>query len=197
MAAAKYTRYYTYIKPVIENPIVKTTAPYVFSILTITIFVLFAIRPTISTILSLQKQLENNQKILASLNKKSQDLATGRKNLESLGPNVKIAIGNAIPSQTDIPSLIRNLQTASVSSISAIQIQPLTLIESSSKPKKSLSLGEVDFSYNIQGSYPEIMSALDKLFNSPRLINIGSIIIGKQEGGALNLAITGKAYYTK
>jgi hypothetical protein len=62
MPSPKYSRYYTFIKPVIEHRFVRSFAPYIFSLLTVIIMMVFAIKPTISTILNLQKDLENNQK---------------------------------------------------------------------------------------------------------------------------------------
>ncbi len=201
MAEAKYSRYFTYIKPATENKYVKSSAPYVFSLLAITVLTVFAIRPTVSTILNLQKNLENNQQVLSSLNSKAETLAAAKRNYENLSPEVKTKINDAIPDQANVTSIIGSLKTASsnISSSSALQIQPVTIIDTTIPANKTKStLGEVSFSYNVEGSYAQFIAILKNLSKTPRLINIDSIIIGKQsEDKTTIMSINGNAYYLK
>lgn len=192
----KYSRYYTFIKPLTGNPIVRSFSPYIFSLLTIGFLVIFAIRPTVSTILNLQKSIENNQQILQGLDSKAQSLIDGRKNLDALSPLVKSKIGLAIPENPSVPLLIGSLRNISTASISALQIQPLVIVDNT-ETKTKMALGEVVFSYNIQGSYKDLLTALGSMQRSPRLINIDSIVINKSPDGPTILSINGKAYYLK
>lgn len=199
MIAARYSRYYTYIKPVIENKFVKSSAPYIFSLITITIFILFAIRPTISTILNLQKNIENHRQILEALEKKENDLTTGRNNLQSLDPERREKINAAIPENADVTSLIGSLRNASGKEtlVSALQIQPVVLMDSEVTPQKTLlSLGEASFTYNIQGDYGQLLPTLYNLQRSPRLLSIGSVVLSSQ-GGVIVLSVSGKASFLK
>lgn len=199
MVQAKYSRYYTYVKPVIENKIIKSVAPYIFSILTITILIIFAVRPTISTILNLQKDIENNKKILSGLGKKEQDLTQGKKNLENIDSNLKIKLANKIPAKADVASIIKSLKNVSgnQASSSALQIQPLIIYDSKvSGEGIKTSFGEVSFTYNIQGTYREILQILEKLSRADRLIKIDNLVISKGEGPAI-LSLSGKALFLK
>lgn len=199
MTAAKYSRYYTYIKPVIENKFVKSSAPYIFSLITVTVFILFAIRPTISTILNLQKNIENHRQVYGALEKKENDLTAGRNNLQNLGPEKRKKIDSALPENTDVTSLISSLRNSSgrEASVSALQIQPVVLLDSKAKsPTAPQSLGEVSFSYNIQGTYGQLLPTLYNLQRSPRLLNISSVVLSSQEGATV-LSVSGKAYFLK
>lgn len=199
MISARYSRYYTYIKPVIENKFVKSSAPYIFSLITITIFILFAIRPTISTILNLQKNIENHRQVLEALEKKENDLTAGRNNLQSLDPERREKINAAIPENADVTSLIGSLRNASGKEtlVSALQIQPVVLIDSEVTPQKTLlSLGEASFTYNIQGDYGQLLPTLYNLQRSPRLLSIGSVVLSSQ-GGVVVLSVSGKASFLK
>lgn len=198
MAAPKYSRYYTYIKPVILNPAVKSSAPYIFSIIAITIFIVFVIRPTISTILELQKNIEESKQTLQSLNKKAQDLSLAKQNLESIDPETLLKIDNSLPRQTNITSLISSLQNAAETqaSVSALQIQPLTIFDSKA-PHTYSNVGEIDFSFNVQGSYSELTTVLNNLQKSPRLLSIRTASITKQSDGPAVLSISGKAFFLK
>lgn len=199
MIPAKYSRYYTYIKPVIENKFVKSSSPYIFSLITMTVFILFAIRPTISTILNLQQNIDNHRQIYEALVRKENDLTTGRNNLQNIDPERRKKINAFIPENADVTSLISSLRNSSSkeASVSALQIQPVILMDSKVIPQKALlSLGEVSFSYNIQGVYGQLLPTLYNLQRSQRLLNINSVVLSSQEGVTV-LSVSGKAYFLK
>ncbi len=197
-ATPRSSRYYTYIKPVLENKVVKSSAPYVFSLLAIVIFAVFAIRPTVSTILNLQKDIENKSRELEALNTKIQNLNQGQKNLEALGRETRLKINTSVPSQPDVTFLTKSLRetNGNTSSSSAIQIQPVTIFESEAKKSNKFTLSEVNYTYNVQGSYEQILIILDNLSKSPRLLNLSNLTVANTDAG-LVLSVSGKAYYLK
>lgn len=199
MIEAKSSRYYTYIKPVIENKTVKSVAPYIFSLVTMSVLIIFAIRPTISTIVNLQQEIENNQQILTQLEEKAKNLSEGRQNLDNLSPDIRNKISAATPEQTNVPTVIKNLQQSSINyaSVSALQIQPLTIINNNVAPHSLLSLGEIDFSYNTQGTFTQLLGTLQNLSRSPRLFKINNMVLSKPNDGSTVLSISGKAFYLK
>lgn len=200
MAAAKYSRYYTQIKPVIENRIVRSVAPYIFSLITMTILIIFAIRPTISTIANLQKDIENQQQILNALNEKEISLTQGRGNLQNISMEKRSKIGAAIPDNPDVPLLISSLRGASQTqaSVSALQVQPVALLNPAATQQQALlKLGEINFSYNVQGAYGQLIGTLYNLQRSSRVISIENLSLSKQAEDVTVLSITGKAYFLK
>lgn len=198
MAETKYSRYYTYIKPAIQNKIVRSYTPYIFSLISIIVFIFFAIQPTITTISNLQKSIEDNQKVLDALTAKSRNLSLGKQNLENLGPDKKNRINLAMPNQANISTLIVSLQKSqNQASSSALQIQPVNLVSIGEIPTAKTSLSEIDFSYSVSGSYNQLLEVLKNLNNSPRIISINSVSITKQEDSPTILSINGKAYYLK
>lgn len=199
MDGAKYSRYYTYISPVIKNPILRSSLPTVFNLVALIIFTLFAIRPTVSTILNLQQNIENNKTILESLVNKARDLTLGKNNLESMDPELRKKIATAVPIEANVTGLIANLQSAVPAqvTISSLQIQPLTLVEFNDKEKVPSQLTEVDFSLNTEGPYPSLLTLLENLNRSPRVVNIASAALSREGTGSANLSLTGKAYFLK
>lgn len=191
----KYSRYYTYIKPVIQNPIVRSFAPSIFSLITITVLTVFVLRPTVATILSLQKSAADNRKVLETLEKKAQDLTLGRKNLDAIDEQTKSKISGLLPITPSVVSLIATMRNNAEASISAIQVQPLTLY-SSSAPPAGLSADEIAFSLNMQGSFTQILTTLNNFSKSSRLIKIENINIGKKDGPIV-LSASAKAFYLK
>lgn len=197
----KYSRYYTYIKPIAENKVVRSITPYIFGLITIMILIIFAIRPTVSTIINLQKNITDNKQVLQKLEEKAQNLIEGKKNYENLPPDIKLKINNFIPTKPSITSIISDLEDSSKSqaSASALQIQPLTLIDYKAQEnnKTKFSLGEVNFSYNVSGSFINLLKTLQNINSQSRLIQIDNAIINKQPSNPTVLSITGKAYYLK
>lgn len=199
MANTKYNKYYTYIKPVIGNQYVKSTAPYVFSVLAIIIFIIFAIRPTVLTIIGLQKNLQDNQQVLGVLEQKSRDLTDGKRNLDNLDPSIKTKINSKLPDNPGVALLINDLQIAATrnASISALQIQPVTIYTNSPDNLVKKNLNEVLFSFNVHGSYSDLLATLDNLSKSSRLINLTNVVLNKNSEGSIGMSVSGKAYYLK
>lgn len=196
----RYFRYFTYVKPLVRSPIVKTYGTAIFTILTMIIFILFAIKPTIETIVVLQKKLEDADSILNQLKQKAENLSLGKSNYENLDANIKNKIQTAIPDNIELKSLIQSLESVALrneASISALQIQPLNL---DTKTEDSTgSLGEIDFTFNIEGAYQNLILLLQDLKTSARLISITNLAISKvsEEGGGLIMSLSGKAYFIK
>lgn len=194
-----YSKYFTYIKPVTKLPIVKTYGSTIFTLIVVTIFIFYAIKPTVETILVLQKKLEDSSQVLEKVNQKAVNLSQGKTNLENMDPTVKSKIENTIPDTTNLKSLIQSLeQTAKVyeASISALQIQPL-VIETVGDNRLG-KIADLGFTFNVEGKYENLISLLQELRSSVRLVSIDSLSLSKSsEGEGLIMSISGKAYYLK
>lgn len=194
-----YSRYFTYIRPLVRLPIIRTYGTTIFTIFIIAIFILFAIKPTVETILVLQKKLENSTQVLQDLQEKSKNLSQGRRNYDNLNPSVKSTIQAAIPDSIELKTVIQTLEGAARlydASISALQIEQQILETKSDNQVGTLS--EVGFIFNIESSYTNIISILKELERSSRLISIDTLSISKPaEGQSEVLSISGKAWYLK
>ena len=198
----QYTRYYTYIKPVLENKIVKSYASYIFSLVTIAILVVFAIRPTVSTILNLQESITQNQQLLDQLNTKAETLSQAQRNYDQLDPSTKQRIADALPQTPEVTTLTKYLEGIVVgqASDSALQIQPVPLYDANKDLSTAIAkptLSEVNFTYTIVGEYNQIVSAIDRISKLPRLITIKKLTISRQPDSPTILSITAKAQYLK
>lgn len=194
-----YSRYFTYIKPVTKLPIIRTYGSTIFTLLVTAIFILFAIKPTIATILVLQKKQADSNQVLKKVNQKANDLSAGKANYEKLSTNVKSKIAAAIPDIANLKSVIQTLEKTAKTyeaSVSALQIQPLTLTTKANNQLGSLS--EISFTFNVEGDYKKLILLLKDLKSSARLISIDNLSISKlAEGGGLLMSISGKTYYIK
>jgi hypothetical protein len=80
----KFSRYYTYVKPLTRNKFVRSYATTIFNMIAISIFAFYAIRPTVVTILALHKSLSEQKTILENVVSKRNSLAQGKANFEGL-----------------------------------------------------------------------------------------------------------------
>lgn len=196
--STKYFRYYTYIEPVIKNPIIKTYGYSIFTIIMTSVFILFAIKPTFETIVLLQKKLTTQKDTIQKLDKKISDLEAAQINYNNIDLSVKSSIASSVPLNPELAKLIRNLENTTgetTATISALQFQPLSIEKQTAAEKK---LQEISFTFNIEGSYPGLKQVLQKLYNSSRLFTIENLSFNKvTSGNILLMNITGKAYYLK
>lgn len=194
-----YSRYFTYIKPIGKLPIVKNYGPTIFTLLTITALIFFAIKPTIETILVLQKKLAQQEGVLQKVTQKANNLSLGKKNFDNLDSGIKEKITAAVPDNLNIKSLIQSLEETAKTyeaSVSALQVQPLII---GNKAENQLgSLAEVAFTFNVEGDYEKLIGLLQDLRKSSRLISLENISLSKSnDTESLIMSLSGKAFYLK
>ncbi len=196
--ASPNSRYYQYIKPLAQNKFIRSYSPYIFSLIMVAVLIFFAIRPTFSTILNLQKDIQNHSETLARLKEKSQNITLAKRNLESLDKLTRNKIYASVPGSPEVGSVVQSLRSSlpkEASSASVIQIQPVSLT-----PKvlsKEPQLQTVVFTFNNEGSFEIFMQTLSSLVRAQRTLSIESITISKQSGGPTVMSLTGKGYYLK
>lgn len=194
-----YSRYFTYVKPIAKIPLVKTYGTKIFTLLVMSIFIFYAIKPTVETILVLQKKLDDSTQVLKEVTEKTSNLAKAQQNYENMSQDTKSKIKSAIPSTVGLNSIIQSLEITAKkyeASVSALQIQPLVLQTETTKGLRTLS--EISFTFNAEGNYQKLTSILQDLKSSDRLISIDNISISRlSEGTGLIISLTGKAYYLK
>lgn len=194
-----YSRYFTYIKPLGKHPIVKNYGPTIFTLLTISLLIFFAIKPTVETILVLQKKLANQEEVLQKVTQKANNLSLGKKNFDNLDPTIKEKISAAVPDNINLKSLIQSLEETArrhEASVSALQIQPFIIEKKIENQMGSLS--EVSFTFNIEGAYENLNNLLQDLKGSGRLISVESLSLSKaSETESLIMSLSGKAFYLK
>lgn len=194
-----YSRYFTYIKPVTKLPIIKNYGPTIFTLVTISILIFFAIKPTVETIVVLQKKLADSDTLLQKVTEKANNLSLGKKNYDNLDQNIKKKISDAIPDAVSLKSVVQALEQSAKmheASISALQFQPL-VVNTKAENKVGV-LDEISFTFNTEGSYQNLLALLQDLKTSGRLIAIDNLSLSKtNDGTSLIMSLSGKAYYLK
>lgn len=165
-----------------------------FTLVALAVFGIFAITPTVTTILQLQKQKEDNTFIEEKINQKKTNLVALSQSYAALEPDLPFVL-NAIPKTPDIPNLTGKLyalgKNANVT-VTRIQSSEVELTKSQEGPQQFSSF---PITIEATGSYPALKQYIDSLGDFDRIITISSIAITKGQTGVLKLNIQAKAYF--
>lgn len=172
----------------------------VLSLTTIIIFLIFALKPTALTIISLYGQIQEKQKTAAGLDKKISDLQVASGVFagdQSLIPDVDLAVSGS--PQPDL--LAKQIQAdAAKNSVSILGISVGETVISGAVPAKKSSsevkplpggAKEMPISISAKGDYPALSSFLKDIENFRTIINLDSVVItaSVSEGGRVIVAV--------
>lgn len=170
----------------------------VLTLCALSFFGFFAIRPTVSTILKLQKEISDNQNVLAQMQTKIKNLTELRKQYFSL-QNELVIVTNAITVQPDAQILFAQIQ--SIAQISNITITKLQNSEVEAlRADRSLSKNYYSYSFSVAGtgSFENISNFVSTLTNMERVVNIDVFSINNitnNSGESLEFDIQGTAFF--
>ncbi len=177
----RYRRYYQSIEPVLKKKESHTYTMAIFSFLAISLFGWYGIRPTLQTILFLQREIADNKDINAQMESKITRLVEAQAAYQDANLQLPL-IDQAIPQNPEVLSLVsqlKNLAAATGSSISALQISTVPLLGSEATPSAATGgkLTEIPLVVAISGPYTSIKSFIDGLFAMGRIATIQTLTV--------------------
>lgn len=198
MDYVRYRHYRRILTPALKSKKARAYGMLVLSLLTASFFGVFAIRPTVTTIIKLRKEIQDNQYVEEKLTEKINILAT----LDQIYKKVEsdlTSVEAALPSQPNFENLLSVIENAAAVhqlGILSIQFKPVDLV----KPKTNrgdFKLNPIAFQVTFTGSYQNLISGLTSLNSASRLITIDALQIKKSRGAGeeeLVLEIGGRSY---
>lgn len=170
----------------------------VLTLCALSFFGFFAIKPTVSTILKLRKELSDNLFVFHQLEVKIKNLTELRKlyfNLQQDLPTIK----NTITAQPDVHLLFAQIQ--SIAQTSNIAIKKLQNFEVEVlKNEKGTGKNYYSYSFSIvgTGSFEDISNFISTLTNMERIVNIDTFsinTISDQDRKSQGFNIQGAAFF--
>lgn len=187
-----------------QRPNLKIYLELILSLSTITIFAFFAIKPTILTILELNKEINAKQATTTILKQKIKNLQTANNVLQQEPQNIKV-INESVPKSGQIEILVKqieNMTTESSLQVLSLSSSDVILLGNKTDTKKAQDLAklvsdssELPFNFSASGSYQNILLFLNKIENLRRPIKIDSIAINsniKETEKIIVLTISGR-----
>ena len=167
-----------------------------FTLAAMSIFGIFAINPTLSTIVELKKQLSDLQFVYEKLLTKNQNLSTLQTKYQYLSADLPV-INDAMPMKPEIPKFIAqvnslltrsNLQTRTLRTY-GVEITP-------DRKVKGKNVSSFVFSMEAEGKYEDMLTFVQTLTHINRLVTIDMITIAKDnKRGVLILNLRGREYF--
>lgn len=182
----RYRRYYQSLEPVLKKSKSQNYTAVIFSFLVVSLFGLYAIRPTIQTILTLRREINDKTEVSKKMEEKITSLIEAQAAYSQIEESLPL-IDQALPDSPDaIPLIIqiRNLAAMTGVHLSAFQLPPVPLVAPEStavaKSKTSSDTNKQQgfhFTVSVVGPYPAIHAFLSGLLDMRRVISIDAMAI--------------------
>lgn len=192
----RFNRYYQRLEPFLGKTALKAYTTAILSFLTMSFFGYFAIKPTLSTIASLNKQISDARLVDQQLQNKINALSLAQTEYQKIQSDLPL-IYNALPKIPDFPPFIKSLEK--IATESGLQITNLNFknidLSAGASATQSSFLIPIDFNLNLQGDYSQIDSFLSKIAGLERLVVIDKM--GFNQKDSLEVVLSGQIFYAK
>lgn len=204
-----YTRYKGFFLDILNvynsKPNLKIYLELILSLSTIIIFAIFAIKPTILTIVEINNEIKGKEATIAKLEKKLSDLQKASSLLQNQSQNLKL-IDESVPTNADIEKAIRQIEILSSNNsvkLSSLTSADLILKGTADKKKKNSELkslpnssNELPISFSVSGEYQNLYLFLQSIENLRRPLKMDSFIFASTKSTddkkLITLTITGR-----
>ena len=164
-----------------EEPVIQVSLQLILSVFTVAFFIFFAIRPTLETIVTLQKKIKDQQSVNVKLDTKLVQLVQAQDQLALYADDLP-KINRAVPNEVEtrrVAAMIEGLANENNVWISAIDIQgyPVWGVRETGKGDKF-----VTFSVTAGGTQTDLISFLGQLENLERAIGLTQVSFSKPTG---------------
>lgn len=183
--------YYSLIEPLILKPKVQAYLMIVLSLLAMAFFGWFAIRPTLLTMINLNRQIEEARQTNQKLQEKINALVSAQNEFSNIKPKLPVLF-NALPQEPKFTSFLKALTVIASDSGSMLAEQSFQEVNLFQTEKKENSIG---FNLLIKGSEPAVNNFIKQLTTLDRLITIERM--GLQKEDQLSLTLFGQIYYVQ
>lgn len=193
---SNYDRYYKNLVPYLRK---ENSQKYFYIILSISasiFFLIFAINPTLTTIVNLRKQISDAKFVEARLSEKINNISSLTIQYNEIENDLPILF-DAIPNNPNAPELVGQIRTLGQEAeveITSVEVLPLILTA-------KISTSSSTFNFEVTGSstFDNTQSFINNLINMQRVVSINSIQVSKsliiEEEVDFNLS--GSVFYKK
>lgn len=176
----------------------------VFTLLTLSFFGLFAINPTITTIVELRKKLADSEMANTQLENKLQAMSSLQQQYASIQPDLP-SVFAAIPEEPEAARLLGQIQQiAKQTNVTIVNLSslPVTIKADPKAPKKPGEAKENSLAFSLEavGTYDNLQQFLSLLDSFDRLLSITEVTITTEaslDETSRTLFVEGKGYYQR
>lgn len=200
----RYQRYYLNLRRFYQQPVARVSIFVVLSFMMVSFFSVFAIRPTLVTISSLIREIEDKREINNQLDQKVAGLPLVQAEYIRTKADVP-KVWRAMPDRPEVAGLIWQLELAAVRSglkLINLQVEPVTLT-AEPKVKTGKDWPKIEVGVTVGGNLTQIKGFM-QMINS-----LGRVIVIKEatwatatpallkDGITITVNLRGEVYFTK
>jgi Tfp pilus assembly protein PilO len=202
----EYHKYKEYYLKARTQPVAQASLTLLASLVTVVLLGIFAIKPTLTTIARLTKELEDKGKVNKQLELKARTLRQAQADWQTVSANIPL-VETALPRKPEFVRLEREVEFLALGHqvllASGGFSEFLVLGEkeekaAADKDKPVLPAQTIRFTVTVAGTYEQIKGFLADLETLDRVITIESVHFSKEteiEGADLQATLVADAYY--
>lgn len=167
----------------------------ILTLCAISFFGIFAIKPTISTILQLRKEITDSEYVLEQAENKIKNLSILRKQYSNLKNDLE-AINNAITIKPEAHLFLGQLQAVANSRglvMKTLKNSEVGIVTNNQKANNGTP--SFNFSFTGTGARESLYGFIEDIANMQRLININLFTINSTDDNQSSLSIEGVAFF--
>lgn len=190
-----YSRYYRNIGPFLEKPRIRAYTMLILSFFTMSFFGIFAIKPTLTTIAQLRKQIADSQLFNEKLERKIITLSQLKEEHKKIENDLPL-LSKALPSEPKFYSFLQDLERFAQETGTTISSVRLESIDLTKKDTKSPT--KIAASLTLEGNYSASQEFLNRLLNANRIYTLDRFGIHsnpKSGENITNLDLSVNSYY--
>lgn len=196
----RYKQYYGNLRRFYEKPVIKVSFFVLLSFMTVVFFSLVAIKPTVTTISKLIREIEDKKKINESLDKKAAAL-NELQNQIALIENDLPLVFNALPENALLDKLMQQLEFVAQAEgvqLLSVNFEPIKLGGATSAKNEA---DKINFSLSAGGGFKNLVAFLSTLEDLGRIMVFTDLTFSsgslsyRQQGSGTIIDVKGSAYY--
>lgn len=194
-----YFRYKSFFLNVVSlyntKPSLRIYLELMLSLGAVVVFLMFAIKPTILTIIQLNKDIKAKEETSSQLQQKIGNLQAANNILLNQAENISY-IYKSVPITSEPEILIRQVEKlATDSSLSIINFSMADITIKGDEPEGKPNKNELNFTFAATGSYQNLFSFLKNLERLQKPVKLDTLLINSsttEEGKVIVLTVTAK-----
>lgn len=205
LTSDSFRRYAQKIEPLLKKPQNRVYTTTILSFLVVSLFLWYAIRPTMQTIFSLRREIADNIAVSKQMEEKISALVQAQATYQSITTKLPL-LSQALPKDPNpVPLLLslNNLAEITQATISSIQLPRTELVS----PQATLSGEEQDrplasffITLTVDGTFEQVTSFLNGVIELRRIVSVESISLSPiiteiQEAPLVRLVTKIQAHY--
>lgn len=178
---AQYRRYFTTLETTVQKPKVRAYTTSILSLLSVSLFGWFAIKPTIQTILYLRREIADKQVINQQMEEKITSLIEAQAGYQKAQPSL-LFLKQATPTDPELLELLLQFKHLAANvgvTIDTVQLPTAPLLGQESTQSADETQAPLPIQLSVNGNYVAIKSFIEGLLNMRRIAMVDSMKLSK------------------